>query len=222
MTEGRRRRERQPSAARDTEATAFTVILADLIGRIPGARAAALVDRDGESVDYAGSLSPFDVKIAAAHLRIVLAELDGCALLSSPRHVLIRGAHKTYVIRALDDAYAVVVVLSARAGFVPSPRAFHVFEQALHEEAGIGAEREGPRWTPVVVEQDGRARPSSVASSPSTSAIALEVLGAVMGLERGERGFRVRLVDGVEATLVREPSGAWYADEPMTASAKKK
>ena len=40
----------------------------------------------------------------------------------------------------------------------------------------------------------------------------LEVMGAVVGLGRGERGYRVRTSSGEELTLVRERLGRWYAD----------
>jgi hypothetical protein len=200
---------------RDTDATAFTVLLSELIGRIPGARAAALVDQHGESVDYAGSLSPFDVKVAAAHWQIILGELDSVMLLHKPKHVVVRGDEKSFVLRALAEAYAVVVVLSGRAGFAASTRAFEVFERALVAEAGIGSQPTGPTWTPVIVEYDARARPRTLATLPGAEPLVLEVLGAVMGLGRGERGFRVRLSTGFETTLVREPGGAWYADDPI-------
>jgi len=218
MTAGarsRRRRSRVPPLPRDTAATAFTVLLADLISRIPGARAAALVDRDGESVDYAGTLSPFDVKVAAAHWQIILAELARTALLAGPRHMVVRGRMRSFVIRVLADGYAVVLVLAARAGFLPSPRAFEVFERGLRVEAGIGASHGGPTWTPVLVEQDARARPYAISATPDAPVENLEVLGAVMGLRRGERGFRVRFGSGFETTIVREPGGTWYADEPI-------
>jgi hypothetical protein len=46
----------------------------------------------------------------------------------------------------------------------------------------------------------------------------LEILGSLAGgLAKRERGWRVRVDSGVEATLVREPGGAWYADEPISA-----
>jgi hypothetical protein len=214
--EGRHAKATDP--ARDTDATAFTALLVELIDRIPGARAAALVDRDGESVDYAGELSPFDVKVAAAHWRIVLGELDQVEMLSRPRQVVVRGREKSFVLRSLAESYAIVVVLSARAGFASSTRAFEVFERALLVEAGIGVRRPGPTWIPVLIQCDARARPQSLASA--TGAVApLEVLGAVMGLGRSERGFRVRLTSGVETTVVREPGGTWYADEPIDQSA---
>ena len=201
--------------ARDTEATAFTVLLTELIQRIPGAHSAALVDRDGESVDYAGVLSPFDVKVAGAHWQIVLADIRRSASLQRTRQILVRGQRRSFLLRSLADGYAVVVVLSARAGFSSSVRAFSVFERGLLAEAGIGTKPDGPVWTPVVVVEDERARPRSLATSRGVAAQAVEVLGAVMGLGRGERGFRIRMAGGFETTVVREPGGLWYADEPL-------
>jgi len=211
----RRRAPRPAVVPRDTDATAFTLLLADLIGRIPGAHAAALVDRDGESIDYAGTLSPFDIKVAAAHWQIILGELDRVPPLRDPRHVVVRGLQKSFIIRPLADGYSVVLVLSTRGGFAPCTRAYTVFERALHAEAGIGRKAPGPPWTPVLVEHDARCRPRSLRALDAEMPQPTEVLGAVMGLGRGERGFRVRIVTGVETMLVREPGGAWYADEPI-------
>jgi hypothetical protein len=210
-----RRRVRSVGSARDTDATAFTGLLAELISRVPGAHAAALVDGDGESIDYAGALAPFDVKIAAAHWQIVLGQLAKTPPLVDARHVVVRAHDKSYVLHALADGYAVIVVLSARGGFAASSRGFAVFERSLRLEAGIGGPSKGPPWTPVTVEYDARARPRTVASGAHDPPQSLEVLGAVMGLGRGERGFRIRLASGVEATVVREPGGAWYSDEPI-------
>jgi hypothetical protein len=39
----------------------------------------------------------------------------------------------------------------------------------------------------------------------------------VMGLPRGERGFRVRTATGGELTVVREAGNTWYADEELDA-----
>ena len=64
---GRRRRGRaEAPTARDQAETAFTAILASLVERVPGAHAAALVDAEGETVDYAGDGEPFFLRVAAA------------------------------------------------------------------------------------------------------------------------------------------------------------
>ncbi len=64
-----------PPPPRDQETTSFTDILRRLLRATSGARAAALVDFEGETVDYAGVLDPFELRIAAAHWQIVLAQL---------------------------------------------------------------------------------------------------------------------------------------------------
>ena len=46
----KRRPSRRP-APRDMDATPFTAILDEMIGRIPGAYGAVLVDSEGETVD---------------------------------------------------------------------------------------------------------------------------------------------------------------------------
>jgi len=71
---------------------------------------------------------------------------------------------------------------------------------------------EGSRaWWPVRVDTDRKHRPERVFGE--VGGFALEVLGAVVGLRRRERGFRVRLESGKELTLVREIGGQWYADD---------
>ena len=41
------------------------------------------------------------------------------------------------------------------------------------------------------------------------------MLGRLAPLGPRERGWRVRLENGAEVTLVREPGGHWYADEAL-------
>jgi len=195
--------------ARYMDATPFTPILEKALSRIPGAYACALVDNQGEAVDYAGLADPFDVKVTAAHLRICLQELEQWGGLGTPRFILIRGAKKSIVTRALADGYALVVLLRRRAGFAASRRAFAAAARALAVEAGWELEDDGPVWYPVEVDADRRGRPKRVGESP------VEVLGAVMGLPSRERGFRVRTEAGTELTLVRESRNCWYADEQV-------
>ena len=70
---------------RDTDPTPFTPILDALLGRLPGAVAAALVDREGETVDYSGRGDPFDMKVAAAHGRLLLNGIDELGVLGRAR-----------------------------------------------------------------------------------------------------------------------------------------
>lgn len=197
--------------ARDMEVTAFAKILTDLLLRLPGAYACALVDLGGETVDYAGLADPFDAKVAAAHMRIVLNDLEEYAALGQPRWVIVRGARRSFVARRLPEGYALVVMLRRRAGFTASTRAYSACAHALAAEADWSAVDAGPRWFPIAVAVDRRGRPTTLGEPR----VAVDVFGAIMGLKRGERGFRVRTADGKELTVVREPGNTWYADEDL-------
>lgn len=205
-------------AQRDTEPTAFTQILQTLIERVGGALSALLVDSLGETVDYAGRGDLFDMRIAAAHLQIVLRELGTIAWLGEPRWLVIRGAHRSFAATALPDGYVLIVLLRPRAAFTISTRALKVCTRALAQEAGWTlvevAKSEGVKqrsWFFTNVETDRRGRPTHIGEKR----MPVEVIGAVMGLSVRERGFRVRTEAGGELTLVREPRSRWYADEQV-------
>lgn len=201
---------------RDTDPTPFTPILDALLCRLPGALAAALVDREGETVDYSGRGDPYDMKVAAAHGRILLNEIDNLGFLGTARWLVVRAAKRTFVTRSLPDAYALVLLMKRRAGFTRSSRAFLVCERALAIEAGWSSPVPKVTWHSVEVQHDRRGRPCKVGS------LRVEVLGAVMGLPAYERGFRVRVQDGSELTLVREARNAWYADDNVDGGAPDK
>jgi hypothetical protein len=236
-----RRPSRQPPE-RDTESTPFAVILEGLVARVPGAYAAALVDLEGETVDYVGRAGSFELRVAAAEVRLALDQVAHAMPGGHARWMIVRGARKTISARALPEGYAVVLLLRRRAGFTASRRAFATCERELAVEAGWtlpgvtarpaladvvpapGAGRprlaepslaalDGP-WWPVAVDVDRRGRPRRVRIARER-AVELEVLGAVVGLARSEQGFRVRTLAGEEVTLVREARRCWYADAPM-------
>jgi hypothetical protein len=203
-------------APRDTEPTAFTHILESLLNRVSGALSAALVDSQGETVDYAGRGDPFEMRVAAAHLQIILRELTVVKSLGEARWMVIRGAQRSLAASALPDGYVLVLMLRPRAAFTVSTRALKVCTRALADEAGWTLremqQSDGVKqrsWFFTKVETDRRGRPTHIGEKRTS----VEVLGAVMGLSVRERGFRVRTVEGTELTLVREPRQRWYADE---------
>jgi hypothetical protein len=204
----------RPVHARDTDATAFTGFLTDLISRIPGAHSAALVDGLGESVDYTGRAAPFDVKVAAAHYRIIIDEVRARAPFAGLRTLVVRGSKGSFVARVLPDDYAVLVLLARRAAGFGAQRAFDVCERALVAEAGLTPRPLAP-WTVVGVECDARKRPAKVVALGTETGLGVEVLGSVVGLPNRERAFRVRLETGAEVMLIRERGGTWYAEEPI-------
>lgn len=191
------------------EATPFTAILERMLERIPGAYGTALVDGEGETVDYAGLVVPYDVRVAAAHLQIAVRQLADLKELGDARYVIVRGAKKTVAARVLPDGYVLAILLRRRAGFTPSHRAFAACERELASEAGWPAPK-GRAWYAVEVTVDGRGRPVRVEPD-----VTVDVLGTVMGLPAREQGFRIRTASGFELTLVREAHRAWWADEDL-------
>lgn len=204
---------------RDQAESAFATILGDFIRRVPGAFAAALVDWDGECVDYAirrevaPDLDPFDVKVAGAHWAIVLDEIAQRPALGEPQTVVCRGAKRSFIVRTLPERYVLVVLLKKRAGFVSVARALDACERALAREANWTLPKGRGIWVPVDVETDGRARPAWLTMGALSCSV--EVLGALTRLRKRERGFRVRLASGGELNLVREVGNRWYADENL-------
>jgi hypothetical protein len=199
--------------ARDQHETAFTRILAELVSRVPGARAAALVDLEGETVDYSGFLPPYDVKVAAAQWRVVIDEVRLRAPLARTTFIAARAARSSYHVHVLPEGYALVLVLSRAAGFGGWHRAVTSCCHALAHEASWSFAGARPQsWYGVAVIADARRRPLALGRSPRANS--LEVLGALAsGMGPRERGWRIRLDNGVEATLVREAGGHWYVDE---------
>jgi hypothetical protein len=220
---GALRRRRGP-VPRDQHESAFAAILADLVARVPGARAAALVDRDGETVDYAGRGSPYELRVAAAHFRIVLDEAIGQKSLSAVRSLVVRAARASFAVHSLPDGYALVLWLARGAGFRGLARAVPVCTRSLAAEAGWTPA--SSEWHPMDVVSDARHAPRAVRAARPRGAhgpepeLPVEILGRYRAtLPQHERAWRVRVPTGVEFTLVRESGGFWYADEPLTARA---
>jgi hypothetical protein len=215
--EARGRPNRRKRPPRDQHESAFTSILRALLARVPGARAAALVDRDGETVDYAGQVDPFKLRVAAAHWRIILHEAGGQPSLAGIRWVAVRAGRSSFLACTLPQGYALVVVLARAAGFTGWHRAVDACVRSLELEAGwaSGPTSAGPRpsWFPIEVVCDADLRPDGVRVGGRVRTLEiLAVAGPVVRVRR-ERGWRVRFDSGVEATLVREPGGVWYVDE---------
>jgi predicted regulator of Ras-like GTPase activity (Roadblock/LC7/MglB family) len=209
------RRRRVRRAPRDQAPSSFAEILEHLLDSIPGADAAALVDYEGETVDYAGVLDPFDLKIAAAHWTIVLTEIAETRI-GAPRQLVVRARTRSYIIRQLQPGYAVVVVLHPRAAFAASDRALQEADARLRAEAGWSAPHATARcWYCVDVEPEAcdRGRPARLRGANGWQPV--EVMGAMVGLPPREKGFRVRLPSGAEMLLVRERMGRWFADERL-------
>lgn len=202
---------------RDQAASPFSAILLRLCDA-SGAYAAALVDAEGETVDYAGAMQPFDIRVAAAEWRLVMALVTS----SSPawcdtNELIVRSRERSYALWSLSEGYALVLVLPRRA-FRVSKRALAEAVTELGREAGFTspADKATVRWVRVEVQADARdsRRPHAVWLRGAWRA--LTILGRLQSndLEPGDLGFLTQLASGTELVLVREPLGIWFAGEP--------
>jgi hypothetical protein len=197
---------------RDQATSTFTRILDRLLAATPGATAAALVDFEGETVDYVGRLDPFELKVTAAHWLIVLSEIADARPGGVVQQLTVRARGHGYCVRKLEENYAVVVILHPRAAFAVSGRAMHEAVVGLSAEAGWPLPPDMTRWFYVEVEAERRGRrPLRLKVKGVWQPV--EVMGSVVGLAPRERGFRVRLPNGIEVMLVRERLGQWFADD---------
>jgi hypothetical protein len=215
----------RPRPDRDQGASTFTCILEDLIDAIPFARAAAIFDFEGETVDYAGELAPFDVRVAAAHFQLVLSEVRERPGFETAFEVTALSERGGYFARVIDPGYGLLLILRRGGTFAVSRRALAEIEMRVLVEAGL-RKPQRPPWYRVVVELGGKgARPTRLCPagwrSPSGEQhplgpwLGVEILGALVGLGPRQRGFRVRLENGAEMTLVRESRRLWFVDEPI-------
>ncbi|HSC85818.1 MAG TPA: hypothetical protein VLC09_01045 [Polyangiaceae bacterium] len=210
---------------RDQALSPFTPVLAELC-RASGACSAALVDQEGETVDYAGRGDPFEIRVLAAELRLLLQHTKPTVHFSRTSSLMIRARRGSFFILSLPEGYALVVRLGRRAAGI-SERCLSIAVRELCEEAGFSSPRsrrsdlppgvEPPRqWRRVRVEvEEGQTRrPRAVETNAGLASV--EVMGRVAGEgSRREQGFRVRLTNGEEGTLVRERLGRWYLEEDL-------
>lgn len=201
---------------RDQDVTAFGPILMRLC-RVTGARAAALVDAGGETVDYASSLGPDDTRVVAAEWQIVLA-LAKRKLSVKGAHeaenmlLTVRAGHGSFAVRSLPDGYAIVLALP-RGSLEVSVRALSEAVRGICVEAVLHQAIAEPVWTTIEVETEktNRERPVRIWRQGKWDEV--DVLGSYTPDPRRPRvrGFRVRAATGDELNLVREPLDRWFA-----------
>lgn len=211
---------RAPGLARDRPESPFAHILAGFVEVHAEALSAAFVDRDGECIDYATRLDPFEAQVIGAQLSAVSADLARrLAALQAGALILwvVEAERREFVVRRVTDEHIVTVALPAQSLNARVLRAMSALAEALRREAGLAV----PSWDPW-------GEPFQVAIRPSPgwgyapcalqvgegASQALEVLGR--WTERGSISaedivcFRVR-ADDSELTLAHDRSlDRWY------------
>jgi hypothetical protein len=210
MTRGGRR-----LAVRDQEPSVFAWTLLRLRDAVD-ALGVALVDAEGETVDYVAVVSPFDIKIAAAEASVLVdvIQMSRFPVWASTEKITVRGSARTLHVEILPGGYSLVVLLPVRA-FTVSPRAMSEAIVDLCAEAGldlpvqVGQSEE--RWRLVDIYEDPDRRPEAVWLEGRWERVT--VIGRVaLSPHAREVGYRVQLESGGEFMLIREPLARWYAD----------
>jgi hypothetical protein len=208
---------RKTLAARDQAVSEFSGTLMRLCDATASI-GAALVDAEGETVDYAGCLDPFEIRVLAAEWRLVLQCANASTRVTGEVGSLYyRGRKKSFAVYAIADGYALVIQIADRS-LLPSTRAVAEAVRSLATEAGLqldeSSEFRSERWHRVDVRLDEhKRRPTDFWHAGEW--VSFQVLGRYVEAESNTRcvGYRAQLRDGTELTLIREPLGIWYADE---------
>lgn len=216
---------RRRGATRDQSDSPFSAILRRLCDD-SGALAAALVDAEGETVDYAGLLSPYEVKVAAAEWRIVLTVVHESRLpgFHHVRGITVRGQGRSFLIEAMPDGYAIAMCLP-RHDFTVSRRALAQAMRELGQEAGLALPeaRAQVHWARVQVRTPAESRllrrPDAIWLQGAWSPITILGRYQARDLSRSELGYLARLASGAEVFLVREPLGIWFIDNAAALTA---
>lgn len=204
-----------PEAERDQDSTAFTPILRRVWSSTPSVLAVAFADTQGECIDYASSLDPFDAKVSAAHGSIIVSSLlQSAAKLGGgvPISLELSADLRELWARRVSDEYVLVVVTEALADREPIRDAMLRAVAELRAEAGIPV----PGWDqpPIGLRVETRAAvgwayaPAAYEQDGVRTSIA-----AVIGrwLETGDAEatervcFLVRTERDEELTLVHDP-----------------
>ena len=71
--------DRPPEADRDQSESAFTAMLRRVWRSVPNVLSVSFVDYEGECIDYVSSVDPFEAKVSAAHMQVMLNGLRATA-----------------------------------------------------------------------------------------------------------------------------------------------
>lgn len=216
----RHARRRSARSLDHQDASPFAGLLEDLLDAMPYLRGGAIVDFEGETVDFAGEVDTFELRVAAATMQLMLSELRQNAHFEELLEVRISTGRQGYVVRALDASYSLVLIPRPLATFVLSERVLLEVEHRILLEAGLSP-RAPLDWFRAEVRLDGRRRPTKIRAASSLldfeppAWLDVEVLGAVVEQAAAPRVFRIRLESGAELTLLREGRGLWFVDGPI-------
>lgn len=203
-------------ATRDQVESAFTPVLRRLRESIPSVLAAVFVDVQGECIDYASELDPYDAKVNAAHMLMVMDALRRTREkvgAGEPTVLEIFADERDLWVQRIGDEYVAVVVLAPGYDRAELRAALSRACGEFRQEVGL----DPPPWDGGGARLSVRVRASPAGwryapedySADGLRVVITDVLGRWTEPSDGDRTelvcFRVRTDDGRELTLVHDP-----------------
>lgn len=206
---------RPPEHERDQLETAFTPILRRAWGSIPTSLAVAFVDTEGECIDYVSSVEPYEAKVAAAHMLVLMDQLLASRrklALGEPMLLEVACEQRELWARRVSEEYMLVALLGTGFDRVQVRSVLAEASREFRDEVGLPA----PTWEPLHGVLEVFVRP---AVGWDYAPAAYRENGVRVGItdvlgrwtEPGGVGgdelvcFRVRTEEGQELTLVHDP-----------------
>ena len=206
-------------AARDQAENAFTEILRRMFQSVPALLSVVFVDMEGECIDYVAALEPFEAKVSAAHMHMLLGTLRRARLMPGGGDTyaleLVTSEREVWV-RRMGEEYVLVILLAHGFDRSELHDAIARASREFRAEVGIATPsweghdplcvrlRTSPGWTYA---------PEGFSLDGQRHAIAA-VLGRWTEQPRSDAPqlvcFRVRTQEGQELTLAHdEHTEAW-------------
>lgn len=127
-------------APRDQVESAFTSILRRLYASVPAVLSAVFVDQEGECIDYVAAIEPYDAKVVAAHMHVLLKRMRGERLAPALGETFafeLVSAEREVWVRQFCDEYALVVLLAPGFDVSELRDAVAIAGHEFREEAGL-------------------------------------------------------------------------------------
>lgn len=193
---------RQPIRERDSDRTGFTATLEALLETLPDALCATFLDGEGETIDLATRVDPFDARIFSAEFALPLASMRSASRelgVGATRELRLIGESRCALVRYVSDGCDVLVVLDGETGLGRASFECARAAARLAFEAGL------PSWRPVSVSPvtSSGAMPEAFIEDGRTRRVAA-VLGAPDSTMT--ESLLVRTREGDECVIARDPT----------------
>jgi predicted regulator of Ras-like GTPase activity (Roadblock/LC7/MglB family) len=126
--------------ARDLDSTGFSSHLDELVRQVPEAICAVFIDGEGETVDLASRVNPFDARIAGAEMSIVLDSIRRSRTKLGEGAVIelrIEGNARSILVRHVAEGYDIVVLVDSASITARVAEATAAASFALLKETGL-------------------------------------------------------------------------------------